>query len=329
MERGVSSSVSTTEGVRERALHWFLLGGNRIAVAACLTVLVVAVIGGLLRAGLLTVGPRSQAATVFASGLTSGVVTLVTISLSINQFILSRVFGTPDSLSDRLDGTRSLRGTVEELSGQPASPNDPAEFLSLVATTLSDRASSFEETVADSDREVPDGVRDAMRGLREYGDDIDDLLESEESIVDVLDVVLGTEYAQNMTAVRHVRNAHAEALPRELRENLDAVDELLEAIAVSRQFFKTLSLQQDFARLSRIVVYTGLVALVTSVSLTFLYRTNSTTTIPPSLLPLVVTLGIGVIVSPFAAFIAYILRAATIARRTVSVGPFIPPEKQD
>ncbi|MBX0296226.1 hypothetical protein [Haloarcula nitratireducens] len=328
MERGVSSSVSTTEGFRERALHWFLLGGNRIAVAACLTVAVVVIIGGLLWAGLLTVGPRSQAATVFASGLTSGVVTLVTISLSINQFILSRVFGTPDTLSERLDGTRSLRGTVEELSGEPASPNDPAEFLSLTATTLSDRASSFEETVADSDREVPDGVRDAMRGLREYGDDIDDHLESEENIVDVLDVVLGTEYAQNMTAVRHIRNAHAEELPRKLRENLDAVDDLLEAIAVSRQFFKTLSLQQDFARLSRIVVYTGLVALVTSISLTFLYRTNSTTTIPPSLLPLVVSLGIGVIVSPFAAFIAYILRAATIARRTVSVGPFIPPEKQ-
>ncbi|WP_135305002.1 hypothetical protein [Haloarcula amylovorans] len=325
---GVSSSVSTTEGVRERALHWFLLGGNRITVATCLTVLVVVVIGGLLWLGLLTVGPSSQAATVFASGLTSGVVTLVTISLSINQFILSRVFGTPDSLSDRLDGTRSLRGTVEELSGTPTSPNDPAEFLSLTATVLSDRASSFEETVSDSDREVPDGVRDAMRGLSEYGDDIDDHLESEENIVDVLNVVLGTEYAQNMTAVRHIRNAHAEALPRKLRENLDAVDDLLEAIAISRQFFKTLSLQQDFARLSRIIVYTGLVALVTSISLTFLYRTNSTTTIPPSLLPLVVSVGIGIIVSPFTAFIAYILRAATIARRTVSVGPFIPPEKQ-
>ena len=74
-----------------------------------------------------------------------------------------------------------------------------------------------------------------------------------------------------------------------------------------------------------VLVYTGLLALVASVVLALLYRTSSAT-IPVGHLPVVVALGIGVIVTPLCLFIAYVFRAATIARHTVSVGPFVPPE---
>jgi len=325
METG--ESPAKTVGFRERVSLWVLLEGNRIAVAALIVAGVVAVVGGLIATEVVTVGPKSAAASVFASGLTSGVVTLVTIALSINQFILSRVFGTPDSLADRLDGTENLRRSVEDIAGEAAAPNDPAAFLSLIGTTLQNRATAIEERLDDAATDVPDEVSSVMDNIRGYGESIDDELEEQDAIVDVLDVVLGTEYARNMTAVRHLQNSHASSLTQAGRADLDALAELLESIAVARQFFKTLSLQQDFARLSRIVVYTGLVALVTTVSLTLLYR-GDTATIGPTLLPIVVTAGLGVIVAPLAAFVSYILRAATIARRTVSVGPFIPPAER-
>jgi len=321
------ASPAETEGIRERVTLWFLLEGNRFGVAGLIVAAVVAVVAALVGAELVAVGPRSSAATVFASGLVSGVVTLVTIAVSINQFILSRVFGTPDTLADRLEGTQDLRETVEELAGEPTSPNDPAAFLSMIGTTLQDRATTIEEALGDGPTDPPEEVTTVMENVRDYGESIDDNLEEQDDIVDVLDVVLGTEYAQNMTAVRHLRNAHGSELPRDARADLDGLADLFESIAVARQFFKTLSLQQDFARLSRIVVYTGLIALLTSISLALVYRTN-TATIGAPWLAVVVTLGIGVIVSPFAAFVSYILRAATIARRTVSVGPFIPPEKR-
>jgi len=53
------------------------------------------------------------------------------------------------------------------------------------------------------------------------------------------------------------------------------IDDNLESIAVTRQFLKTLSLQQDFGRLSRVLVYSGLAAFATVVSLTLVYRTGS------------------------------------------------------
>ncbi|WP_435099229.1 hypothetical protein [Halorubrum sp. N11] len=72
------------------------------------------------------------------------------------------------------------------------------------------------------------------------------------------------------------------------------------------------------------IVYTGLIAFVTTISLTLVYRENAVT-IPPSMLPLVATLSIGIVTVPLTLFVSYILRAATVARETVSVGPFISP----
>jgi len=294
-----------------------------MAVALVLVTVVVALLYGGTRAGLLTVGPSSVAATAFASGFISATVTLVTIALSINQLILSRVFGSPGGLSQKLQGTRDLRTRVRDHAGEPTAPNDPAAFLDLVARTLAERARQLRAVSADDG--PPAAVVEYADGIAAYGGSIADSVEEGTPIVDVLDVILGTEYATNLTATEHVRNRYDGQLPEAATTQLDAIEELLESVAVTRQFFKTLSLQQDFARLSRVVAYTGLLALVTTVALALLYRTN-TATISVRLLPVVVSLGIGVIVTPLCIFIAYVFRAATIARHTVSVGPFVPPE---
>lgn len=326
MDRGVrtASTVSGRDTPWQHITYVLLLEGNRLVIAGGIVVGVVALVWTLVSVGLLAVGPDSTAATLFASGITSGVVTLLTIALSINQLILSRVFDSPDELADRLEGTRELRRTVEDLAGEPSTPNDPAEFLSLTAATLAGRASDLHAAIEASAWSPPDEVTAAIRDLVDYGTAIDDNVEGESAIVDALDVLLGPEYATNLTAVHHLQNEHADALSEEVRAEFEAVEELLESIAVARQFFKTLALQQDFATLSRILVYSGLVALLVSISLALVYRTDAVT-VRQSALPAVVSLGVGAVVLPLAAFVAYVLRAATIAYRTVSVGPFVPP----
>jgi len=111
------------------------MAGALLLVAA----VIVALYGGT-QLGVFTVGPSSIAATAFASGLISATVTLVTIALSINQLILSRVFGSPSGLSQKLQGTRELRERVRDHAGESVAPNDPAAFLDLVASTLTERA---------------------------------------------------------------------------------------------------------------------------------------------------------------------------------------------
>ncbi len=319
-----ASTVRETETVWERVVEWVLLEGDRKNVAGCLVVIIVGVVGALVFADVLAVGPDSSAATIFGSGLTSGVVTVVTIALSINQLILSRVFGSITQLNGRLDGARGFRQNVENLAGVPSSPNDPADFLSMVATTLRDRASGLLEMSESTDWDPPSEITNTLRDLVEYGDSIDAKLESNARVTDVLGIVLGPEYAINMTAVHHLRNEYAESLPEDALTGLRAIDELLESVAIVRQFYKTIAIQQDFANLSRLLVYSGVIALLSAISLTLIYRTNSVT-VPVSILPVLVSLGIGIIVSPLALFVTYILRAATVARHTVSVGPFVPP----
>jgi len=316
-----ASSAGGPSGLRDRVVDWLLLEGDRRLIAAGLVVAVTGVTLALVVTELIAVGPGSSVASLFGSGLTAGVVTLLTIALSINQLILSRVFGSPDVLMDRLEGARTVRHRVEELAGQPSSANDPAAFLSLLARTIVARARSA------TDPDTPAEVTETLADVAAYAESIDAQVQSETPVTDILGIVIGPEYAINMTAVRHLREEYGSDLTEAAQADLEAVGELLECVAVVRQFFKTIALQQDFAALSRLLVYTGLVALFVTASLTLVYSTGAATLTTPTL-RVVVPLALGVVVAPLALFATYILRAATVAHRTVSVGPFIPPSER-
>ena len=328
MESDVESASSTAQpsGIVDRAVFWVLVEGNRLVVAAGIIVLFVLAVWVLFTSGVIHIGADSSAPSLFASGLTAGVITLVTIALSVNQLILSRVFGSPHGLSERLNDSRAFRQSIEEMAGVPSSPNDPAAFLSLLARTLDERATILEESIVESSWSPPEETLDVIRDISDYGDGIEEDLEEKTDIVDVLYVVLGTTYAKNLAAIHHVENDHNELLSEDLQADFNAVEELLESIAIARQFFKTLVLQQDFARLSRYMVYTGLVGLLATITLTLIFRTNAVT-IPGWIIYHFVSVGLGFVVAPLAVFTSFVLRAAVIAEKTVSVGPFVSPSQ--
>lgn len=324
-EPQTATSIREYDTLRGRLADWLLLSGDRSTVAGCLVLVIAAVVWTFITLDLLAVGPDSSVSSLFGSGFSSGLFTLLTIALSINQLVLSRVFGTVDELSDRLDGSRELRENVASLAGVPSSPNDPAAFLSLVATTLTARANGLVAMVEETDWDPPSKVTNAFRDIAAYGESLDEHIEEESSINTVLTVVLGNEYAVNTTAVRHLENEFEGSIPEEASAEFQAVEELLESVAVVRQFYKTIAIHQDFATLSRLLVYTGVTALLTAITVTLIYRTNSVT-VPAQMLPIVISAAIGIIFAPLALFMSYVLRAATVGRHTVSVGPFVPPK---
>jgi hypothetical protein len=321
------SSVRESTTVPEQVADWVLINGDRRIVAGILAVVSASIVWVLVAAGVLAVGVGSSVATVFGSGLTSGLVTLLTIALSINQLVLSRVFGSVNVLVDRLEGSRELRETVESIADVSSSPNDPADFLSLIAATLTDRVRGVIAASDDTDWDPPATVTDSLHDIVAYGESLDSHLESNANIDAVLSVILGEGYALNMTAVKHLQNEYEASTPEAVLVELDSIERLLESVAVVRQFYKTIAIQRDLATLSRLLVYSGLTALMTTLVVALIYRTNSIT-LPVTMLPIVVSVAIGIIVAPLALFVAYILRAATVARHTVSVGPFIPPQNR-
>lgn len=307
----------------DRAVSWLFVSGGRLLVAAIIVGVLVVAIAVAIDGGGLAVGPDSSVPQVFGSGLVAGLLTLVTVALSVNQLILSRVFASPDELRNHLEGSQDLRGTVAERAGRPVSPTSPAEFLSVVGSALADHANA----VASDADVLPADLREDVEEIANYGDYVAENVDADTSVIDALTLVSGSAYAEYMAVVTHVDREYGDRLSEEPADALSAASDLLEAVAISRQFFKTMSLQQSLANLSRIVAFTGLSAIVVAVSVALVYRSGSVT-VPRAQLPGLVTLAAGVVLTPLAVFVSFILRASTVARYTVSVGPFVPPEER-
>lgn len=271
------------------ATTWLLIAGDRRLVAGGLVLSTLLVLLAAVRLGIIAVGPESSIRTLLSSGITSGLLALITVSLSINQLLLSRVFGSPGELEDRLSETIALRERIEEVGELPVSPNHPVSFLGVHGTLLTDRAATL-ASVGNVDDDVEDGGDNdgddeivAFCGLLEtYGEHLEGFSDDEPGTFDALAAILGSEYAD--------------------------------------------LLQQDLAQLSQVVAYSGFVALVTTYLLTLVYHASSGATLSAGVLEWIAPLGLAVTVVPLAFLISYILRVATISRYTVSVGTFVPPE---
>lgn len=309
-----------------RVSQWFLLKGNRLAVAGGVSVIVFFLMVGLVEADVILVGPGSKVPTVFGSGITAGVFTLVTVTLSVNQLILSRVFGTVSGLTDRLDGALDFRRSVADIVDQPGIPNDPAAFLSLLGESLHERVETLDANTED-DSGLRDDFDPYVSDMFEYADTLGSI-ESEQDTLEIVSVVLNPMYAQNMAETERLRQQYANRLSETAETELDAILDLLKSIAVVRQFLKTVAIQQNLARLSQTLAYFGFPALLVAYSTTLLYSSRVGVAVPAQYLPWVVSLAIAVVTFPLAILLVYILRIATITRFTISVGPFVPVEEK-
>jgi len=93
---------------------------------------------------------------------------------------------------------------------------------------------------------------------------------------------------------------------------------------VAREQFKTTYLQQELTRFSQLTVYCGVPSILSAILVGFLYADVTGPSVSAVVLPYVVSALILIVLSPLALLVSYILRTATITRRTASVGPMVP-----
>lgn len=309
-----------------RLSWWLLLEGDRIVITGGAVVAVFLLTMVLVRLNAIAVGPNSSMGTVFSSVI-AGLLTLITVTLTINQLILSRVFGSPQELSDQLEGNRQFRRSVEDLTGRRSTPNEPADFVSLIGETLYERTTHLQDVVDDSGGEVPDRFGQ-LSDIVAQADNLRELDAEEMQSGEVLQTLLGPRYARSLTTVDYLRDTYADRLPEEAQNDLDAVSSLLEAVAVARQYYKTLALQQALAQLSRYIAYVGSISLLVAFYVALTYRSGGSTAVDPQYLPWIASAGVAIGISPLAVLLTHVLRIATISRYTLSVGPFVPPKEQ-
>ena len=327
---GSADQRSSTTSTGERLADWLLLGADRLALAGVLTfgVFVLLLVLGSLDVIAFT---NDDSVTRMAGGMIAGTFTLVTVVISINQLILSREFVTAGEFRDRLDGVMAFRNDVASLTGVATSPAEPTRFLALLVEAIREHATALRDGVSDHpDDEIRGSIDRFVTLVVDQTDSVDRSLSgSTFGTFDALQAAIGYDDALQLYGARVLRAEYAEELPADVCEECDALIDALEAFNVARAHFKSTYVQRELAHVSRLVLATGVPAVLAAIVLGLLYADVTGATIPNAYLPPVSTALITVVFAPLSIVAAYGLRAATIARRTASVGPMLPGVEGD
>lgn len=342
-----------------RVVEWFLLDGDRLVVAT-LFVLVVLLATLVLEAIGAISFTNPGAMTRVASGLIAGSFSLVTVVVSINQLILSSEFVAAGTAEDRLEGVESVRDDIAELAGVPAAPAAPAALLELLAETVNRRAGALGSAVESADARAPtDGAADTRESsagsteahestagsagastelsvqryaaeLRHDTDRLDDALDSTSfDAFDTLSLAARFDDGWYRYAGEHLRAAHEGALDPEATDAFDDVRSGLRLFAIAREHFKTTYLQRELTRFSQLTIGFGVPSILAAVLLGVTYADAAGPTLSYTALSAVVSVIVTIAIAPVALLAAYILRTATITRRTASTGPMLPAKAAD
>lgn len=305
-----------------RLKNWILLDGPRSAVI------------GITASGLLLFltavsfspfSPLSSYQSIFYAfgGLISGNFTLITVVVSINQLLLSQKLQTPDELRSQIEGVIDYREEIEDASERIA-PVEPSEFLRLLIENTRQTAQQLGGlSITEASSETSDELNEIITNVTREIDRTDDLLEeSTLSTFHVLVTTLNTNYAKDIHRLRQIRYRQNDQLPSHVDDSIRKLIDQLQYIDVARQYFKTIYLQQELASLSRLLFYTGLPSLAILVTTLFLLTVPVGATIPTPLTEILLptTLTIGFL--PLVVLFSFILRSATVTRRTAATFPF-------
>ncbi|WP_458209648.1 hypothetical protein [Haladaptatus sp. NG-SE-30] len=304
------------------ANRWVVAGGVLVAFFLTLLVLGIADPSPLEQ----YIGPSDPVDTLF-QGFVGAIITGVTLVVTLNQLVLSQELGPVGDQRSRMEGAMEFRRDVEDVLDLQTAPPEPASFMQALIEETKERGHDLADAVEESrDEELKEQIRSYVDGLTENADEVSGTLENTQfGTFDVLSAILNFNYSWKIFLARKIRNGHQDALTDEVDEAFDDIIESLNFFGPSREHFKTLYFQWELVNLSRAMLYTSVPALVVTVAMILYFDAKAIpgTTLGISNDVLVVSLATTIAVVPFVILLSYILRIATVAKRTLSIGPFI------
>ena len=298
-------------------LRWFLLAGNRLAVAG---VMLAGVGAGVLATGLLGIATVTTPGRVvwYLNGTVNGLLTLVPITVGVNQIVLSHEFGSIQDLYERRTDVSEFRDRVEDRTGVTVSSPRPAEFFETLLAGVIDTAEALrsERRGNDEPAEYADRVLREAERTREA-------LSAASGMLEPLLVVLEYDDSAQYYETRKLFSEAETDASTDTAGNLDEIAELFAEIDAARQYLKTVVIERQLAELSRLLIYTAIPAVAVAALGIFTYRDVAGVDLSH---PALVVVAGGLLTAslvPLAVPSAYILRVATIARQTAAFGPFV------
>ena len=309
--------------LRYRPVDWFLLSGSRLAVSAGLLALVAAVFWWVVLSGLAPLTQRTPILYLLFA-LISGNVTLITIVVSISQFVLARHLETPGEVREQMREVVGYRQTVSDVTGERVVPVTPSGFF-LVLFRGVDRDVERIRTRdwGEADAELRRDLANLVGDLETHAEYVIGLVEgSGGGIRHALFATLDANYSRYFYGVYRLRSVYGDDLPAGVADDLDRLERHLEQVDVARRYFKTVLIQSELASLSRLLLFFGLPVLVTTVVLMLLFTATSGPALSRPVLAVVIPVVVTAGFVPIVLLTAYILRLATVVHRTAAMYPF-------
>ncbi|MFD1512794.1 hypothetical protein [Halomarina rubra] len=315
---------------RTKFQRWFLLEGDRMRIAGWMVGIVSVAAFFLGAFGVVGIEDHGFVTSMFG-GVISGLFSFVPIVVAVNQLTVSQLFGSPEQLRQEIRSVRTFRtGIEEQLPNEAVAPTEPAAFLSGIVGLVLDRAYELQAVVGraagtgDRARDCRSDIETYIETVEAQSEEIEEQLDgTHQRLIEVLLPMMGDSYSRNVTDARRLGAVHEEVLSSRARELLDDLRELFVSMDVLRQYFKALYVQQELANLSRLIAYSGIASFLTSVFLILLFA-RGTPLMGPVFLEVLVSVSLGIAFAPFAILVSYIVRIATIVKRTTAPGAFTP-----
>ncbi len=330
--------VSTQDTMRERADEsrlklWLLVGANRLLVTAVLSAIffVLFMLGAFADPTLSDLLEDRGVIESLFSSMVSALITGVTLVVTISQLIVSQENGPLGEQRTRMSETMDFRDYVKELVGKPA-PADPSTFLREIVGATQTRAEDVRERVqSTNDPELQDEVDELVDSIIGNSETVQEKLDGAKfGTFDVVYASMDYNYAWKIFQIERIEDDYEDVLEDEHREAFDELRTSLVMFAPAREHIKTLYFQWELIDLSRLILYAAIPALLVSgMMLTFV----DSSTLPGSTLGvenLLWAVGIAFTFTliPFLMLTAYVLRIATVAKRTLAIGALILRDSQ-
>lgn len=311
-------------------VRWVLLEGNRNAVTAALLSFVFAALMGVGQlwtfemAGLVKETPAVQT---ILDTLLSGMILLVSIVVSINSIVLSHDITSVRTQENRLEATMTFRESIGRLTDTGENPTDPASFLSLMSKVISERATALEASLEDSDEEFTAEVQEYVTQITETADRVDTAFTDTVTGAEFGILWLGLELdtGEYMNRSQSLQASSDNMLSADTNERLDELIEAFELFTTGKEYFKTLYYSQEVSELSRTLLVVSLPAILINASAILAINAQAVPEfwvlgLPPILIFVAAIFTISL--APYVILTAYMLRLATVAKRTTAAGPF-------
>lgn len=311
-----------------RLNRWLLAGGILAGVFFGTAILSLVDLSPIQR----VVSQTGAIQTLFGPFMGSSVITGVTLVVTLNQLVLSQELGPIGEQRERMSEAMGFRRDVESASNVNLAPPEPSAFLRQLIAAMEDRAETLHDRLAEeADDELQTVVDDYVEGLNADAEMVRDNLEGAQfGTFDVIWRVLDFNYSQKIFEARQIQDNYGDDLSEEANGTIDEMIETLTFFGPAREHFKTLYYQWELINLSRAVSYAALPAILAAAGM-LLYTDVSAiagTTFGIDNLVWLVSFAFVVTLSPFAILLAFIFRIATVAQRTLAMGPFILREME-